>query len=256
VIDFGLVVSLIAAIGAPALLAARWCDGRSTSFLDDVTAPLLAGLVVGRLVTLAFDDPGSIGSLPDMLVIRSGVELWPGALAAAGAVAWQATRSGCSPLVRLASLAPLALVGYAAYEATCSFRDGCLGPVSPVGLRPPGLQATMLPVGWLMAAAVLAGALAVHRLQGRTRPVVQVAAAVAVAAAVRSVGSVWLPHITDGMTRQHRSSVAVLVASATVVLVASRRPVAVTGSGTAVCGTDRSPALGSTPTPSRRRPPR
>src|SRR3546814_1983408 len=44
VIDFGLVVSLIAAIGAPALLAARWSDGdESSSFLDDVTAPLLAG---------------------------------------------------------------------------------------------------------------------------------------------------------------------------------------------------------------------
>lgn len=101
-IDFGLVVSLIAAIGAPALLAARWSDGdESSSFLDDVTAPLLAGLAVGRLATLVLDDPGSIGSMSDMLVIRSGVEFWPGAAAAAGVVAWQARRTERPPMERL-----------------------------------------------------------------------------------------------------------------------------------------------------------
>lgn len=224
-IDFGLVVSLIAAIGAPALLAIRWAsyDDWGSNFLDDVTVPLLVGLVTGRLVTLALDDPNSIGSLSDMLVIRSGVEFWPGVAAAAGVVAWQANRAHRSPLERLAALAPLALVGYAAYEATCVFRDGCLGPVSPVGLRPPGLQTTMLPVGWLMAAATLAGALIVHRLQDRVRPTVVVATAAAIVAAVRSLGSVWLPHVGDGMTRQHQTSIAVLlVATAALVAAASR----------------------------------
>ncbi|QGG94172.1 hypothetical protein [Actinomarinicola tropica] len=224
-IDFGLVVSLIAAIGAPALLAIRWAsyDDWGSNFLDDVTVPLLVGLVTGRLVTLALDDPNSIGSLSDMLVIRSGVEFWPGVAAAAGVVAWQANRAHRSPLERLAALAPLALVGYAAYEATCVFRDGCLGPVSPVGLRPPGLQTTMLPVGWLMAAATLAGAVIVHRLQDRVRPTVVVATAAAIVAAVRSLGSVWLPHVGDGMTRQHQTSIAVLlVATAALVAAASR----------------------------------
>lgn len=223
-IDFGLVVSLMAAIGVPALLAVRWAYGDgSSSFLDDVTAPLLAGLAVGRLVTLALDDPSSIGSLSDMLVIRSGVEFWPGAVAAAGVVAWQASRTGTSPMQRLAALAPLALVGYAAYEATCVFRDGCLGPVAPVGLRPPGLETTMLPVGWLVAAATLAGAALVHRRRDRTRPAVSIAAAVVVAAAVRSLGSIWLPHVGDGMTRQHWTSITVLLAAmvATVLLLMS-----------------------------------
>lgn len=123
---------------------------------------------------------------------------------------------------RLAALAPLALVGYAAYEATCVFRDGCLGPLAPVGLRPPGLQATMLPVGWLMAAATLAGAVLVHRRQDRTRPVMSIATAVLVAAAVRSLGSVWLPHVGGGMTRQHWTSLSVLlVATLATVLLAS-----------------------------------
>jgi prolipoprotein diacylglyceryltransferase len=227
VIDFGLVVSLIAAIGAPALLAIRWAshEGWGSSFLDDVTVPLLVGLVTGRLVTLALDDPNSIGSLSDMLVIRSGVEFWPGVAAAAGVVAVQANRWGESPMQRLATLAPLALVGYAAYEAACVFRDGCLGPVSPVGLRPPGLQTTMLPVGLLMAAATLAGAVIVHRLQDRVRPTVLVATAAAIVAAVRSLGSVWLPHVGDGMTRQHRTSAAVLFVATGVLVLASWRRV-------------------------------
>lgn len=222
-IDFGLVVSLIAAIGVPALLATSWTYGDgSSSFLDDVTGPLFAGLAAGRLVTLALDDPSSIGSLSDMLVVRSGVEFWPGFVAAAGLVAWQARRARRSPMQRLAALAPLALVGYAAYEATCVFRDGCLGPLAPVGLRPPGLQATMLPVGWLMAAATLAGAVLVHRRQDRTRPVMSIATAVLVAAAVRSLGSVWLPHVGGGMTRQHWTSLSVLlVATLATVLLAS-----------------------------------
>jgi len=227
VIDFGLVVSLIAAIGVPALLAIRWAsyDDWGSNFLDDVTVPLVVGLVAGRLVTLALDDPNSIGSLSDMLVIRSGVEFWPGVAAAAGVVAWQANRADRSPLERLAALAPLALVGYAAYEAACVFRDGCLGPVSPVGLRPPGLQTTMLPVGLLMAAATLAGAvIARRRLQDRVRPAVLVATAVTIVAAVRSLGSVWLPHIGEDMTRQHRSSIAVLVvATGVLLLVTSQR---------------------------------
>ncbi len=226
-IDFGLVVSLIAAIGVPALLAIRWAsyDDWGSNFLDDVTVPLVVGLVAGRLVTLALDDPNSIGSLSDMLVIRSGVEFWPGVAAAAGVVAWQANRADRSPLERLAALAPLALVGYAAYEAACVFRDGCLGPVSPVGLRPPGLQTTMLPVGLLMAAATLAGAvIARRRLQDRVRPAVLVATAVTIVAAVRSLGSVWLPHIGEDMTRQHRSSIAVLVvATGVLLLVTSQR---------------------------------
>lgn len=228
-IDFGLVASLIVAIGLPALLADRWRDTGEpgSSFLDDVIGPLAAGVVAGRLVTLSLDDPTSIGSLSDMAVIRSGVEFWPGALAAAGVVAWQAKRAGVSPMRRWAEFAPLAVLGYAAYEATCVFRDGCLGPVSGIGLRPPGVQSTMLPIGWFMAAGALIGAVLVHRLQRSARPVVVVAVAVGLVAAVRSVGSVWLPHIGDGLTRPHQTSVVVLVlAAVTLVLLRMRGTVA------------------------------
>lgn len=231
-IDFGLVVSLIVAIGVPALLAARWTSGgESSTFLDDVTAPLLVGVAVGRLVTLALDDPSSIGSLSDMLVIRSGVEFWPGVAAAVAVVAWQARRAGRPLAARLAALAPLALVGYALYEAACVFRDGCLGPVAAVGLRPPGLRTTMLPIGWFMAAATVAGAVLVQRRRDRVRPLVSVAAAAVVVASVRSVGSVWLPHVGEGITRQHRTSIALLALAtvASVGLAWSPGPVATGG---------------------------
>ena len=220
-IDFGLVASLIVAVGLPALLATRWRDTGEpgSNFLDDVIGPLAAGVVAGRLVTLSLDDPTSIGSLSDMVVIRSGVEFWPGALAAAGVVSWQAKRAGVSPMTRWAEFAPLALLGYAAYEATCVFRDGCLGPVSGIGLRPPGVQATMLPIGWFMAAGALTGAVLVYRLRRSARPAVVVAVAVGFVAAVRSVGSVWLPHIGDGLTRPHQTSVVVVVLAAVTLVV-------------------------------------
>lgn len=72
-IDYGLVVSLIVAFGFPTLLAGRWpltTYTEPTTFVDAVLPLAFAGLVVGRLTTLALDDPSSIGSISDMLIIR------------------------------------------------------------------------------------------------------------------------------------------------------------------------------------------
>ncbi|MDE0805370.1 MAG: hypothetical protein OSA99_18885 [Acidimicrobiales bacterium] len=212
-IDYGLVVSMMAAIGIPSLAALRWSLSTAESeygIVDLAIGPVLAGVVVGRLTTLAFDDPGSIGSLSDMLVVRSGVEFWPGVAAAAGVVAFSARRDGVSPADRMRALAPFAMLGYASYEAACVFRDGCLGPVAALGLRPPGLEVTMVPVGWLMALVVTAGAVGVRRLASTGIPTSAVlATAIAVTASARSVGSIWLPHVGDGLTRQHLTSVIV-----------------------------------------------
>lgn len=212
-IDYGLLMSMIVGLGVPALLINWWplstYDG-PVGFVDIAILPAFAGIAVGRLFTLALDDPSSIGSVSDMLIIRSGVEFWPGVAAGVGVLVLVAYSSIAPPLRRLADIAPLAMVAYAGYEAACVFRDGCFGPRTWVGLRPPGLQATMLPIGWLMAAAVLAGAVGVRYLvkQGAS-PAIVVGTAVAVVATVRSVGSIWLPHVGDGMTRQHLMSVAV-----------------------------------------------
>ncbi len=207
-VDFGLAFSLLVAVAVPSLV--------SRHLVDIVLGPALVGVAVGRLVTLAVDDPGSIGSVSDMLILRSGVEFWPAVGAGALAMAWVNRRT--DPVLALASVAPLAMIAYASYEAACVVRDGCYGPSSSIGLRPTGVATTMLPIGWVMAAAVaLAAAIIGRRMADRSRPVIVLAAAVWAVAVVRSIGSIWLPHIGDGLTRQHTTSI--LVAGvATVVL--------------------------------------
>lgn len=222
-IDYGLVVSLILSFGAPALLARRWPiegpDG-PVGFLDVAVGPAFVGLAVGRLTALALDDPASLGSFADLIVIRSGVEFWPGVAAAAGYAALSA-RLGQVPVGRrLTDLAPLAMAGYAAYEAGCVFRDGCYGPESAVGIGAPGVSTTMIPVGLVMAVAVMTGAVVVHTMGARgSSPALVVTSAVLIVAFVRAIGSIWLPHVGDGLTRQHLESV-VMVAVAVVAAVA------------------------------------
>lgn len=222
-IDFGLLMSVILALAVPSAMARRWplrSFGEGTTVTDVFVLPAAAGLLVGRLVTLALDDPGSIGSLSDMLVIRSGVEFWPAACLAVFVVAGQARRAGVDASERLAEVAPLALVGYAAYEAACLFRDGCFGPVSSFGLRPDGMDEKMFPVGLALAAGIAAAAALARRLRRLDwPPLAVVAGAVAFVAIARSWASIWLPRVDEAMTRQHRSSIVVAVLAATTCLV-------------------------------------
>ena len=226
-IDYGLVVSMIIAFGVPALVGNWWLvTGRDepVGFLDVAVGPAFAGLAVGRLTTLALDDPNSIGSISDMLIIRSGVEFWPGVGAALAMVILSANLGLVSMSRRISDLAPLAMVGYAGYEAACIFRDGCFGPDSALGLRPPGLATTMLPIGWFMAAAVTFAAIGVRALVTRGHaPIVVVLAGLLAVASVRAVGSIWLPHVGDGLTRQHLTSIGVVAISAIAVAIAVAR---------------------------------
>ncbi|MFQ5557467.1 MAG: hypothetical protein ACE5GB_08190 [Acidimicrobiales bacterium] len=227
-IDYGLLVSLIIAFGGPALLGNWWLvTGRDepVGFLDVAVGPAFAGLAVGRLTTLALDDPSSIGSLSDMLIIRSGVEFWPGVAAALAVAVVSANLGLVSTSRRICDLAPLAMVGYAGYEVACIFRDGCFGPDSAVGLSPPGLTTTMLPIGWFMAAAVTLAAVGVRALATRGHlPIVVVLAGLLAVASARAVGSIWLPHVGDGPTRQHLTSIGVVAISAMAVVIAVVRP--------------------------------
>ena len=240
-IDFGLLASMIAAVAIPALVARWWWPPRTLaatgggdasgggaqppSILDAAIGPAVLGLIVGRLVAVALDAPGSFARFGDLVVIRSGVEFWPGVAAAIAAIAWSAHREGVHPLARLADLAPLAMLGYAAYEAGCVVRDGCFGPVGPVGLRPPGLTTTMVPVGWLVAAVVGLAAVVVRRMIVADRPPgLVLAAAVTSVATARAVASFWLPHVGDGLTRPHQTSIVLAVVGAVAMAVAARRP--------------------------------
>ncbi len=217
-IDYGLLASMIIAFGLPTLISNWWAvseRGEPVGFIDVAVVPAFVGLAVGRLTTLALDDPNSIGSLSDMLIIRSGVEFWPGVGAALIIAIVAARRSETSAARRIAELAPLAMIGYAGYEAACIFRDGCFGPDSPIGLRPPGLSTTMVPVGWFMAIAVAFAAVGVRSLVGRGRaPEVVAGVSILTIASTRALGSFWLPNVGDGLTRPHLTSIGVAVVAA------------------------------------------
>lgn len=210
--DYTLLASLILAFGAPALLARRWelsTVGARIGFLDVVFGPAALGLLVGRVAALLIDDRRALLRLSDVLVIRSGVEFWPALGAAVAWSVWRAHRDGVRPAVRLAELAPLGMVGYATYEAGCVWRDGCFGPKSPLGLRPDGITSRMLPIGILVAASVVVLALVLRFVASRISSLELLLGAVGAVAGVRAVASFWLPHLGDGITRQHRSSIAI-----------------------------------------------
>ncbi len=226
-IDFGLLLSGLVAVGFPALVADRWgltSRDRSASFLDVVLGPLLLGLAVARIAAVLLDSPGSIGQIGEILIIRSGVEFWPGVVAAAALLFVSARRAGDPIVLLFAAVAPLAMLGAAGYEATCVVRDGCYGPASPIGLRPPGVGSTMLPVGLVMAIGLIGCALALRRWEPRHGPQATIAAAVFAVAVIRAIGSFWLPHLGSGLTRPHWTSIVVAGFAGLAWLTVSRRP--------------------------------
>ncbi len=214
-IDLGLLVSIAIVVTIPALFVRPWPpDAIIGGVVDASLGALAAGVVAGRLTSLALDDPGSLTSLSDVLIIRSGVEFWAGAAVGLAWLAFGARKDKVSATVRIAALAPAALVAWAGYEATCLVRDGCPGPASVLGLRPDGLTTRVLPIGLLVAVVAIASAFWLGRLHRSGMPSAQVILlTVATVAAIRSLASIWLPHIGDDLTRQHKESIAALTLS-------------------------------------------
>jgi hypothetical protein len=219
VIDQGLLWSM-AVMAVAVSLTLALAPPRTTNrrnLLDSAIGPALLGLLVGRVVAMLLEDPGSLTRPADILVLRGGVELWPAVSIGviAGFVATR--RDGRNGWAALADAAPSCLVGYAAYEGACLARSGCFGPMSKIGLIPPGLTSAMVPVGLLVAVAVVVLAAAVRRHTLRD-DFGGVALAIGWLALVRSVASIWLPKISNGPTRQHVESALVLVVTISVAL--------------------------------------
>lgn len=210
-IDRGLLGTMGLIVAAVAILD-RLLRGRSTGkepILGLASTPLLVGIAVGRLVAVALDDPDTLRRPFDLLLIRGGVEFWPGLAAAAAAVWVSAMREKRPPEQRLALLAPYALWAYGTYEAACLLRDGCFGPPMAAGLRPGGIGAPQLPVGVLVGLSAAALGAAVWRIPG-LRPYRVVAVSVIGMAAIRVAAGFLLPKVTSGPTRAHWESMVVL----------------------------------------------
>lgn len=224
-IDVDLLASMAIVVIVPAVFARPWpVSAAAAGLVDTSSAALIIGIVVGRLVAVAVDDPGSLTILSDLIVVRSGVEFWPGLAAGIAWIAIRARHDEVAPARRLAAISAPALVAWACYEATCLLRDGCPGPLSSIGLRPEGLVKPMVPVGLIVAAAASGAAIVLRRVHRRGMADLEVVTlTITTIAAIRSVASIWLPHIGSRMTRQHQSSIAVLVAASTVFVVLRAR---------------------------------
>ena len=217
-LDTGLLLSgAIVVLGMSLATRAFSVPWSASETLDRLLLPAIAGVLAGRGIALLLDDPTSLRTLRTFLVIRGGVEFWAGALAAVAVAALAARRAHDPVLSTLAHLAPVATVGYAAFEAACLVREGCYGPHTAVGLRPDGIATAMLPLGVLVGAGLTAVAIVLARRWDQS-PLVRIAVATLAVGLARSVASVWLPRIGDGLTRQHRESIVVVVLAATALL--------------------------------------
>lgn len=200
---------LLAAIGAWAAVAASarwWRPGWAPAALDvtgSLVVPLFVGLAAARLASMAADG---VLSTRGLFIVRGGVQFWPGVAAATLAAAIAARREGSHVGMRLAALTPPALVGYATFEASCAFRDGCPGPFARFGLSPPGLP-RQVPVGVLVALGVVALAAAVRHLP----PALVPAAAAAGVGSLRAAAAQWLPTLTSGVPASQVQSVLIAI---------------------------------------------
>jgi hypothetical protein len=209
-LDTGLLGSIAVILGC-LYAAARWAPVGSmhhNETVDRLYLPTFAAIAAGRVFAAALDDRTSLRSLRALLILRGGVEFWPGVAVGIAAVAIGLRRAGRPVLVDLVDLAPFALWGYGAWELTCWLRDGCFGPRFPIGLTPDGFSHPQLPIGLLMGAAIVALGFVIRHdwtlAAGR-----RLLGAIAGVAVVRALGSFWLPHLGDGLTRQHWQSIAI-----------------------------------------------
>ncbi len=211
-IDVGLLLSIGALFVSADLLA--WYRPLRTSRagpLEIAGGALLIGVLVGRLTTLALDDPSSMTVVRDVLVIRGGVEFWPGLAGGLAVIAFGAWRNAVPVVERVADLAPFGLVAAAGYQATCVVREGCYGPDSPVGLAVRATGARVVPVEIVGALALTLVGIFLVRVRVASSPAWVIVVSVTALAVERSVSSFWLPEVGDGLSRQHLASIVVAV---------------------------------------------
>jgi hypothetical protein len=209
-LDIGLLSSILVIV-AVMYAAARWAPVGSmhaNETIDRLYLPALAAIFSGRVAAAALDDPTSLRSLRALLVLRGGVEFWPGVAVGVAVLALGLRRSGRPIRVDLVDLAPFMLWGYGAWELTCWLRDGCFGPATAFGLTPDGLTRPQFPVGLVMGMSIVGLGFVVRHLWA-LEPNRRLLVALGGVASVRAIGSIWLPHLGSGMTRHHEQSVAI-----------------------------------------------
>lgn len=225
-IDVGLLLTVLIVLGGVqlALRAVPPAAVDRAQVAALVSTPLIVGLIAARVVFVLLDHPASVFRLRDLMVVRAGVEFWAGVFVALAWVLVRVRRSvdRAGAMVTLATTTPYLLIGVALYEASCLVRDGCLGPVASVGLKPNGLDSTMIPVGVLVA--VVLGVAAIALRQAWTLEAEQtVLCSFAVLGGVRLVASWFLPAIGPSRVERESALVFVVAVCGLVVHVVRRR---------------------------------
>ena len=197
-IDSGLLVSIAACVLAVlAVDRLHPASMRRSSWFDLAFLPVLSGLVAGRLVTMAIEDPAGLARLRGLVILRGGAELWPGVAVGLTVLAVRAYRGGPSFWPTTQRLAPLAVAAWGAYEAACPARGACPGPRSPIGLTPTGMLHRQLPVGLLVGIVGVGCAAGLAARARRSTAVTTVIGSVVIVSGLRSLAS-------DDLTAQRR----------------------------------------------------
>ena len=209
-IDQGLLVSLVVVAAGVSALARLVRPTRTDArdVFDLVSVPVMAGIFGARFAAVALDDPSAFSRPGDLLLVRGGMELWAGIVTGAAALGIILHRRGDDAVgSSVADLSPYILWGMALYEGTCVVRDGCFGPEWTLGLTPRGGLSPQFPVGLLVAACLVGVGVVVRRV-ARWDPLLGLLFAVGGLGALRAAASIWLPRISDALTRQHIESLA------------------------------------------------
>lgn len=164
-IDIRLLISVVVVAGVAWCGAKVWTTGAvgPSVLIDRSLSAAVAGVAVGRLSWVLIEQSALLRQPRDLLLIRSGVEFWPGIVGGLAWLAWRSRDAAEGQLRVLASCVPVLLIGIASYEATCVVRGECFGPFTVVGLVPRGLQHRQFPVGVLVGAVLAAGAITIRR---------------------------------------------------------------------------------------------
>ena len=209
-IDRGLLLTMVAMVVVVLFLARRWPPrlARDDSVIGRGFVGIVVGGLVARLIAVALTDPSALARARDLLVIRGGMEFWPGVAAGIVACAVSARRAKVPAVAEIADLAPYALAAYAVFEASCVLRDGCFGPVSAIGLRPGGLGPTEIPIGFGVALAAAALAVCVRHI-ARQDVLMALLVGVLGLATARAAAALWLPKIGSAPSRPQVESIVV-----------------------------------------------
>lgn len=214
-LDTGLVLTGVVLV-AVLYGTARWVPAAGIergAAADRLLIPAIAGLAAARVAAATLDDRASLGSLRALLVVRGGVDFWPGVAMFLALLVWTVRRDREPVLMTVAELVPFALWSYAAFEAACLLRDGCYGPTSTLGFVPEGLRTRMFPVGLVIAIVVALLGCSVRSLWSWA-PRSRLVLAAGGLAVTRAVAAIWLPRLGDDATRQQMESAVVAVAMA------------------------------------------